>query len=114
MKSLKNPFHIRTPQYCPPYAIVVSPNDDKTHNFICRLEPPAHDEIQPSSIDDDAQQRKVKRSFAKGRQQLIALVNARIEREIADTNLNLHDLADILGDDNEEDTERQTPVDHQN
>ncbi len=103
----KNPFHIRTPRYCPPYAVVVSPHDDKTHNFIYRLEPPAHDEIQPNSIDDFGQQRRVKLSFLKGRQQLIALVNARIERDIADTNLNLHDLADILGDDSEEDTEYQ-------
>ena len=95
----KNPFHIRTPQYCPPYANVVTPSNDQTHDFIRVLEPPAHDEIQPNSIDDVAEQRKVKRSFQKGRQRLIELINTRIEQELQDTNLNLHELAGILGDD---------------
>ena len=94
----KNPFHIRTPQYCPPYANIVTPSNDQTHDFIRVLEPPAHDEIQPNSIDDTAEQRRVKRSFQKGRQRLIEMVTARIEQELQDTNLNLHELSGIVGD----------------
>lgn len=95
----KNPFHIRAPQYCPPYAIVVTPGDDHTNKFIRELENPAHDEVQPNSIADTAQRRKTNQSFQKGRRQIRELVDARIDRDLSDSNLNLHELAGILGDD---------------
>ena len=94
----KNPFHVQMRQFCPPYANIVTPSSDQTHDFIRGLEPPAHDEIQPNSIDDSAEQRRVKRSFLKGRQRIIELINDRIEQELQDTNLNLYELAGILGD----------------
>ena len=95
---LKNPFHIRTPQYCPKYAIIVTPSDDPTNNFIRELENAAHDEVQPNSIADVAHQRKVKAAFSKGRQQIRQLVDARIEKDLTDTILNLYELAGIVGD----------------
>ena len=95
----KNPFHIRAPQYCPPYAIVVTPGDDHTNKFIRELENPAHDEVQPNSIADTAQRRKTNQSFREGRRQIRELVDARIDRDLSDSNLNLHELAGILGDD---------------
>ena len=95
----KNPFHIRTPQYCPSYAVIVTPDDDPTNEFIRDLENPAHDEVQPNSITDAARQRKTKQAFQKGRQQMIEIVNARIDKDLSDANLNLHELAGILGDD---------------
>lgn len=103
----KNPFHIRTPQYCPDYAIIVTPDDDPTNEFIRDLENPAHDEVQPNSIIDAARQRRTKQAFQKGRQQMIAMVNARIDKDLSDANLNLHELAGILGDDSATDAGRQ-------
>lgn len=94
----KNPFHIRTPQYCPPYVIIVTPSDDPTNNFIRELENPAHDEVQPNSIADVGRQRKVKAAFSKVRQQIRQLIDARIEKDLTDTNLNLYELAGIVGD----------------
>lgn len=94
----KNPFHIRTPQYCPKYAIIVTPSDDHTNYFIRELENAAHDEVQPNSIVDAVHQRKTKGAFAKGREQLRQLIDARIEKDLTDTNLNLYELAGIVGD----------------
>ena len=95
----KNPFYIRKPQYWPNYAIIVTPDDDPTNEFIRDLENPAHDEVQPNSITDAAHQRKTKQAFQKGRQQMIELVNGRIDKDLSDANLNLHELAGILSDD---------------
>ncbi len=97
----KNPFHIRTPLYCPDYAIIVTPKDDQTNEFIRDLENVAHDEIQPNSIEDARQQRQVKLGFQEGRRQLRELVNARIDRSVAEGNRNLHHLAGIVGDEQE-------------
>ena len=94
----KNPFQIRTPQYCPDYAIIISPKDDRTNEFIRDLENMAHDEVQPNSIEEPDQKSKVKQSFQKGRNQLNALIDARIERDMASGNQNLHHLAGIIGD----------------
>ena len=94
----KNPFQIRTPQYCPDYAIVINPEDIGTNEFIRDLENVAHDEVQPNSIEDPEQQKLVKQSFQNARRQLIELIGGRIERDIASGNLNLHQLAGVIGD----------------
>ena len=94
----KNPFQIRTPQYCPDYAIIITPKDDRTNEFIRDLENVAHDEVQQNSIEDPDQKIRVKQSFLNGRRQLIELVNARIERDLTSGNRNLHQLAGIVGD----------------
>ena len=94
----KNPFQIRTPQYCPEYTIIVAPEDEPTNEFIRELENVAHDEIQPNSIEDPGHQRRVKQSFQSGRRRLLDLVNAGIEQDIASGNRNLHHLARIIGD----------------
>lgn len=95
---LKNPFHIRPPQYCPPYAVIVTPHDDTANNFIRELENAAHDEVQSNSIVDAVHQSKVKAAFSKGREQIRQLIAARIEKDLTDTNLNLYELAGIVGD----------------
>ena len=94
----KNPFRIRTPQYCPDYTIIITPKNEHTNEFIRDLENVAHDEVQPNSIEDPGQQRTVKQSFQNGRRQLIELVKAGIERDIAKGNRNLHHLAGIIAD----------------
>ena len=99
----KNPFRIRTPQYCPDYTIIITPKNEQTNEFIRDLENVAHDEVQPNSIEDPDQQRKVKHSFQIGRRQLIELVNSGIERDIASGNRNLHHLAGIIGDETGDD-----------
>ena len=101
----KNPFHIRTPQYCPDYTIIITPKDEMTNEFIRDLENVAHDEVQPNSIEDLDQQRKVKQSFQNGRRQLMELVNTGIERDIASGNRNLRHLADIIGDETGDDND---------
>ncbi len=97
----KNPFHIRTPLYCPDYAVIITPKDDQTNEFIRDLENVAHDEVQPNSIEDDGPRTRVKQVFQDARRQLIDLVNARMERSIAEGNRNLHHLAGIVGDERE-------------
>ena len=94
----KNPFRIQISQRCPDYTIIITPKNERTNEFIRDLENVAHDEVQPNSIEDSEQQRRVKQSFRDGRRQLINLVNAGIERDIASDNRNLHHLAGIIGD----------------
>lgn len=101
----KNPFQIRTPQYCPDYAIIITPKDDRTNEFIRDLENVAHDEVQQNSIEDPQQQRRVKQSFQHGRRQLIEMVNARVERDLTGDNRNLQHLAGIIGDETGADTD---------
>ena len=101
----KNPFHIRLPQYCPDYAVIITPKDGPTNEFIRDLENVAHDEVQPNSIEDAGEQRRVKQAFQDGRRQLIDLVNRRIERNTAEGHRNLHHLAGIVGDEMEADTD---------
>ena len=105
----KNPFRIRTPQYCPDYTIIITPKNEHTNEFIRDLENVAHDEVQPNSIEDSDQQRKVKQSFQNGRRQLIELVNAGIERESGKGNRNLHPLAGIIGDETDNDLDESGP-----
>ena len=97
----KNPFHIRMAQYCPDYAIILTPKDDVTNEFIRELENVAHDEVQANSIEDSGEQRQVKQAFLNGRRQLIELVNTRIEGNTVGGNRNLHHLASIVGDEKE-------------
>ena len=101
----KNPFQIRTPQYCPNYAIIITPKDDRTNEFIRDLENVAHDEVQQNSIEDPQQQRRVKHSFQHGRRQLIDLVNARVQGDLTGDNRNLQHLAGIVGDETGTDTD---------
>ena len=101
----KNPFRIRTPQYCPEYTIIITPKNEQTNEFIRDLENVAHDEVQPNSIEDLDQQRMVKQSFQNGRRQLIDLVNAGIARDTASGNRNLHHLSGIIGDETGDDND---------
>lgn len=93
----KNPFRILKPPYCPDYAVVVVPADAHTQDFIRGLEPPAHDEIQPNSIEDGAQQQKVKGSFAQARRQLREFIAGQIQLRFEEEKLNAYALAAIVG-----------------
>lgn len=93
----KNPFRILKPPYCPDYAVVVVPADAHTQDFIRALEPPAHDEIQPNSIDDGAQQQKVKDSFARARRQIREFIAGQIQLKFEEEKLNAYALAAIVG-----------------
>lgn len=98
----KNPFRILRPQYCPDYAVVVVPSNDPTQDFIRGLEPPAHDEIQPNSIESAEERERVKRSFARARQQIRKFITDQIQLKFEEEKLNAYALAAIVGGDAEE------------
>lgn len=96
----KNPFHIRASRHSfPQYAIIATPSDDHTNEFIRDLENPAHDEIQTNSIDDPARQRKTKAAFGSGRKRIIEILNEKTDKEFAESSVNLSELAGMFADD---------------
>ena len=99
----KNPFHIQTSLHSfPRYAIVVTPDDVHTNDFIIELENPAHDEVQTNSIEDKSERNKTKEAFKKGRRRIIEIVEAKVNRRFADATANLRDLAGMLGEDGDD------------
>ena len=107
----KNPFHIQTSLHSfPRYAIVVTPDDDHTNDFILELENPAHDEVQTNSVEDKSERNKIKEAFKKGRQRIIKIVDAKVNKRFADATANLRDLASMLGEDGGDKTDADAPL----
>ena len=106
----KNPFRILKPPYCPDYAVVVVPADAHTQDFIRGLEPPAHDEIQPNSIEDGAHQKQVKNSFTQARQQIRKFITDQIQLKFAEEKLNAYALAAIVPSEEENGPGQRLPT----
>ena len=101
--TTKNPFHLRNkPAYCPDYAVVVLPSDDHTQGYIRNLEPPAHDEIRPNFIEDDAEQKRAKGVFVQARKELREFIESQIQQTFAEEKLNAAALAAIVSSETEE------------
>ena len=108
--SLKNPFRVRMRQHCPPYANIVTPSDDHTHDYIRGLEPPAHDEIQYNSISNTAERNAVRAAFTSARKQIMDLMNGKIQEDLVSTQINLRELAGIIGKDAAESDNEEGPL----
>ena len=108
--SLKNPFHVRMRQHCPPYANIVTPSDDHTHDYIRGLEPPAHDEIQYNSISNTAERSAVRAAFTSARKQIMDLMNSKIQEDLESMQINLRELAGIIGKDAGESDNDEGPL----
>ena len=106
----KNPFHIQTSLHSfPRYAIVVTPDDVHTNDFILELENPAHDEVQTNSIEDKSERNKIKDAFRNGRRRIIEIVDSKVDKRFADSTANLRDLAGMLGEDGDDEDAADAP-----
>ena len=93
-----NPFYPHGGRGWPHWCAVTMAHDEKTDAFIRRMEPPAHDAIHYRQLRDRNRQQMAGQELREQREQITALVKARINEALTEASSNVNELADLFAD----------------
>ena len=93
-----NPFYPHGGRGWPHWCAVTMAHDEKADAFIRRMEPPAHDAIHYRQLRDRNRQRIAGQELREQREQITALIKARIDQALTAASSNVNELADLFAD----------------
>ena len=93
-----NPFYPHGGRGWPHWCAVTMAHDEKADAFIRRMEPPAHDAIHYRQLRDRNRQQMAGQELREQREQITALVKARINEALTEASSNVNELADLFAD----------------
>ena len=94
----ENPFYPYGGRGWPHWCAVTMAHDEKADAFIRRMEPPAHDAIHYRQLRDRSKQQLAGQELREQREQITALVKARIDQGLTAAKNNVDELAELFPD----------------
>ena len=93
-----NPFYPSGGRGWTHWCAVTMAHDEKADAFIRRMEPPAHDAIHYRQLRDRNKQQMAGQELREQRDQITALIKARIDQALNEATSNVNELADLFAD----------------
>ena len=91
----KNPFTVNGNSWMP-YAAVVIASDDSTDEYIRRMEPPNHENIEYRSIRDFQERTRIEKELREIRDAISDIIEKETRSKEIEHDINLTELSDIL------------------